>query len=127
MGYWNKRAGVRRIFPDGFVLPGGAVASISGNLDVQSQATFGGIVITNGIELTNYEGIVSVASNATVATVSTTAVASDSNIQVTALQMVVASMFTVGISSRVDGVSFAVAIGAADAAVDHDIGWAILG
>lgn len=127
MGYFNKRAGVRRIFPDGFVVPGGSVGSMSGGLDVQSQATVGSLVVTNGITLSNYEGITNVASNETSATVSTTAVASDSNIQATALSMIVASMFQVGVASRVDGVSFAISISAADADNVIPVGWVILG
>jgi len=83
-------------------------------------------VYPDGLGLPNHTGLVTVNSNATTATVSTTSVRSDSFVFAQTLTMLAASAFAVGVDSRVDGVSFAVTM-VADAAIAHPIGWAILG
>lgn len=96
-----------------------------GNLFVkkaQVKRTFPG-----GVGLPNHSGVVSVTSNTTVITVSTTSVKSDSAVFVQAIQMLQGSMFTIGVDSRVDAVSFAINLSAADAGRSHPIAWSILG
>lgn len=68
-------------------------------------------------------GLSTVNSNATSATVSTSVVRSNSAIILTIQESYGSNVF---VSSKVDGVSFAVNIGAADANFQHTVAWSLL-